>query len=134
MLYSKPRFVPQLASNLYTFEVKTARGINEASVYEAVAHRRYANYSILVWEPTKERAEVERISELCRDFGVGALLATEPQNPRSYEVLVQPQKTQIDVSIVDRFIDVRFPANERIRIEKWLEDQGWMIPPREGPL
>lgn len=133
-LYYKPRFVPAWSTSLYTFEVKTADGINESSVYEAVAHRRYANYSILVWQTNNEHAQTNQIVELCKQFGIGVLVANDPKNPHDYRVLNIAERSEINPIVIDRFIDNRFPTGERIRLENWLHKNGWHQHDREGSL
>ncbi len=134
MLYSRPRFVPQWSSALFTFEVKTAEGIAEASVYEAMAHRRYANYSVLVWQSEPKTARTDRIVELCKEFGIGAVTAEDPANAHDYVVHVPAAKSEVDASVVDEFVDRRFPRNTRINIENWLAELGWQAVPRGGTI
>lgn len=134
ILYYRPRFVPTWSASLYTFEVKTADGINEAAVYEAVAHRRYANYSVLVWQTDGNDAQINQITELCKQFGVGALAADDPTNPSSYRVLNIAERSEINPVVVDQFIDYRFPTTERIRLENWLNENGWNQEEREGQI
>jgi len=134
MVYSRPRFIPIWSAALYTFEIKTYDGISESSVYEAVAHRRYSNFSTLVWQASRDDTKVSRIVELCSQFGVGAVTAEDPSDPYGYILHTTAKKSEIEPSVVDEFVDHRFPKSTRIRIEDWLDQLGWQSTPREGTI
>ncbi|KCZ55619.1 hypothetical protein HY29_10870 [Hyphomonas beringensis] len=132
MLYSRARFVPTLAASLYTFEIKTWDGISDSSVYEAIAHKRYANYSALVWQAEPKDTRNNGIFELCKYHGVGAVTAEDPSNPHDYIVHVAAERAEVDPFVIDQFVDRRFPREARMNMEKWLQEMGWKAIPREG--
>lgn len=134
MLYSRARFIPVWSASLYTFEVKTSDGISEASVYEAIAHRRYANYSVLVWQSVPTDPKNTTIIELCRHFGIGAVTVEVPSDPNNYFIHTPAERSEIDPFVIDQFVDRRFPREARMNIEKWLEEMGWKQSPREGTI
>jgi hypothetical protein len=46
------KFAPSARVDILSFEVKTHRGASLVSVYEALAHARFVNFSYLVWKST----------------------------------------------------------------------------------
>lgn len=126
VVYTPARFLPSWQAELYSFEVKTFDGIGQAAVYEAFSHTRFANYSLLVWQdgPALSRNS-ELVIDLCRQYGVGALTASDPRIPHSYEVQVKPQYFVVSPTGFDSFVIERFPAAKRREIENWLAGNGW---------
>jgi hypothetical protein len=126
VVYTPARFLPSWQPELYSFEVKTQNGINQAAVYEAFSHTRFVNYSILVWEDCPDLSNnSEMVIELCRQYGIGALTASDPRIPHSYTVHTKPQHFGISPTAFDNFVNERFPASKRDEIERWLAENGW---------
>ena len=124
--YKRGIFTPSWESTLYTFEVKCFSTVNQAAVYEAVAHTRFAHYSYLLWqEKEMPSSEKWRIVDLCREFGIGAITAVRPEDENTYKLRAKPKRNQITLSETDSFIRERFSPEYQDRIKKWLSANGW---------
>jgi hypothetical protein len=71
-------YLPSAYVEVTSFEVKRFEGSSDlSSVYEAAAHQRWAHYTYLVIETTKENTEPdENIVKECDRLGVGIMLFT----------------------------------------------------------
>lgn len=111
--------------DIYTFEVKRETTVDTSAVHEALAHRRFSNYSYLVWdcrpEITSER-HAKLIAEMCRDLGVGLIFAHEHDSPTSYRIEFRATRAEVAPDDVDRFIETRLPDAERRDIISALHD------------
>lgn len=125
LVFTRAKFVPSWNTALCSFEVKTADGVSQASVYEAFAHTRFANYSFLIWQGDPASSSVDRLVALCKEFGVGAIVTPAPAIPHSYKVLCAASPTDVDAATVDLFTSQRFSEGDQRRILKWLGSNGW---------
>jgi len=125
-VYSRARYVPSWAADLYSFEVKTRSGVTQSSVYEAFAHTRFVNYSYLVWQGNSPDATRKSgILELCSQFGLGAITMSDPGKLSSYSVEVVAARREITPSTFDAFIRERFSEQKKAAIRDWLAVNGW---------
>lgn len=124
LVYTKGRYVPSWRCELFSFEVKSATGINETAVYEAFAHTRYAHYAYLYWH-TGDREPEHKHIQLCKEFGIGAMTAGNPRDFSTYRVHATAQRRDIDLLSIDRFVEERFTASKKKQIAGWLDGQGW---------
>lgn len=133
--YTRSKFIPSWHTSIYSFEVKTADGIDQSSVYEAFAHTRYVNYSYLVWQSPRSLSESgRRIVALCREFSIGAITAENPDDPYCYEVWCEAKRVNIDAPLGDSFITQRLPKGDKEQILNWLQRNGWTSDIIEGDL
>lgn len=124
--YRRGIYTPSWEASLYSFEVKCYSTVNQAAVYEAVAHTRFVHYSYLLWqEEDMPSAERWQIVDLCREFGVGAITTTIPSDINTYRLRAKPKRNQITVSEIDNFMRERFPSVDKVRIKEWLSKRGW---------
>lgn len=124
--YRRGTFTPAWEASIYSFEVKCASTVDQASVYEAVAHTRFVHYSYLLWqEEDMPSPEKWQIVDLCREFGVGAITASDPEDENSYRLRARPRRNQTTISETDCFIRERFPADQQRRIKNFLSKSGW---------
>lgn len=125
IVFSRGKFVPTWHTALFSFEVKTASGIGEAAVYEAFSHTRFAHYSVLVWQASENCSKSAAITQLCEEYGIGAVTTEAPNVSNSYIVRAAPARTDVNLFAVDRFIEQRFGKHERQSIASWLRANGW---------
>jgi hypothetical protein len=124
--YRRGVFTPAWEASIYSFEVKCQSTVDQAAVYEAVAHTRFAHYSYLLWqEQNMPSAERWRIVDLCREFGIGAITAEDPNDVNTYRLRAKPRRNQITISETDNFIRERFPQELQSEIKAWLSSSGW---------
>lgn len=120
--YTRSKFIPYWTTSIYSFEIKTADGVNQFSVYESFAHTRYVNYSYLFWQALDELSESERrIVALCKEFEIGAITAEDPNNPNNYKVWCESKYRSINPSQFDSFITQRLSPEEQEKILNWLK-------------
>lgn len=124
--YRRGVFTPSWEASIYSFEVKCYSTVDQAAVYEAVAHTRFVHYSYLLWqEEDMPSSEKWRIVDLCREFGVGAITAFDPSDVNTYKLRAAPKRNQITISETDSFIRERFPLELQNKIKEWLGKNGW---------
>lgn len=124
--YRRGIFTPAWEASIYSFEVKCQSTVNQAAVYEAVAHTRFVHYSYLMWqEEDMPSPEKWQIVDLCREFGVGAITASDPKDENTYRLRAKPKRNQITISDTDGFIRERFPFEKQKEIKDWLSMSGW---------
>ena len=124
--YRRGVFTPSWEASIYSFEVKCYSTINQAAVYEAVAHTRFVHYSYLLWQDEEmPNKQSWRIVDLCREFGIGVITTSAPNDVNTYRLRVRPKRNQITILESDKFIQERFPVEEQTRIKEWLSANDW---------
>lgn len=106
-----------------TFEVKPEDSWdNIACVFETAAHSRAATQSILAIHTPNgvpRTADVDRVLEECRRFGVGLLTFDDPANFDTYEILVEPQKLSPNPALLDSFLTQQLSEPSKRQIRLW---------------
>lgn len=91
-----------------TFEIKPAESVGIMGVLEAVAHREAAHLSYVLFATSRASfdasAEADRINELAQKFGVGLILAENPAEVSTWEVLIDAIRHEPDPARLDRFM------------------------------
>jgi hypothetical protein len=124
--YNRGVFTPKWDASIYSFEIKRHHGVDEAAVYEAMAHKRFAHFSYLLWQDREmPDAKSWRIVDLCRDVGVGAITVEAPNDENTYRLRAKPVRQGVSLAASDGFIAQRFPEDEKRRLLSWLSSTGW---------
>ena len=119
------RFSAAASIDTISFEVKTHAGADLASVHEALAHRRFARSSFLVWNRPacicNDRKNYERIEQSCKLHGVGLITAHDPNRTHTYQIRIIAQSAgQTDAANAE-FIHERFSQNSQTRITQEIQ-------------
>ena len=121
-------YLPGKFLDVVTFEVKFWPDLK--GLYEALAHRRRATHSYVVyfpkgqdhtWEP--KPADVARITTEALRYGIGVLLARQEDDFASWTELVEPNKNETDPQMLHSFLTSLTAKDHgfRLSLRKWLE-------------
>lgn len=110
---------------IVTFEVKTSDSITIMGVLEAIAHREAAHRAYVIYATLRtnfeEAIEAERIIELAQKYGVGIVLAEQPEAVESWEILIDAVRHEPDPARLDRFLNDLPSADMKKQLSKWKE-------------
>jgi len=127
LVLGKGHYSPYWITDLFSFEIKTAVGLNQSAVFEALGHSRFANYSYLLWPgPEDLSLKEEAIVALAAEFGVGTVTTSDPAKASSYRVRHASQRRDIESKRIDQFVSDRFSQSTRSQIDGWLRNTGWL--------
>lgn len=101
--------MPGLHLEVWTFEIKTTEAVDVSSVYEAVAHARFATRSYLVFpwpaRPTPDQNErLDAIRGEAERHGIGLIVFVNPGDYETWQEHVPPARTRAEFSRIDEFI------------------------------
>ena len=108
---------------IITFEIKPVESTDIMGVLEAVAHHEAAHRSYVIYALARgdfERsAEAERIIELAQKYGIGLVLAENPDEVETWEILLDAIRHEPDPARLDRFLgDLPSEALKK-QLHKW---------------
>src|SRR6266536_1966311 len=103
------QYLPGKYLEINTFEVKSTHAVNVQAVYEALAHRRAATRSyVLFYIPPDQAAGLQNVVavvvEAARTHGVGVVIAADPYDYETWEELEEAQRFEPDPERLDSFI------------------------------
>ncbi len=114
------RFAPVCFVETVSFEIKTRTGANLQSVHEALAHRRFAESSFLLWNRnvcTCGDQNYRLIEESCRLHGIGLITVHDPHQVHTYEIRIPAEFSIKSADAIDEFIQARFTPGAQALIE-----------------
>ena len=119
-------YVPGRYLEVITFEVKPTNTIDVAAVYEALAHRRAATRAYVITHmPSEKRkdfsAVIDSICDESKKFGVGVILAEDPTNFDTWEVLLEAERYEPDPSRLNEFIAQQTTPELKEQIVRWFK-------------
>lgn len=114
-------YVPGKHLEIITFEVKAPNAINVQAVYEALAHRRAATRSYVLFYIPPERAtalaeDVADVASVARSHGIGVVTAGDPSDYETWDEIVEPRRLPADPERLDAFIREQLSPATRSRI------------------
>jgi len=120
------KFAASACIDILSFEVKTHRGANLVSVYEALAHARFVNLSYLVWNRPacicNDREKYNTLTDACITHGVGLISVHNARDLRTYEIRVTPKRSLVSDDALDEFVITRFSGANQALITSALRD------------
>ena len=106
-----------------TFEVKAEDSLTIMGVLEAIAHREGAHRAYTIFATSIARFEAaiesERIMELAQKYGVGIVLAEQPEKVETWEIMIDAIRHEPDPSRLDRFLADLPSENMKKQLSKW---------------
>jgi hypothetical protein len=117
------------ALEVVSFEVKhSVTQFDVTAVYEALAHTRASNYSVLFYYDPPENSYASRgldevfdeIKFSCSSVGVGLIVSSYPSELKSWKYLVMAERHTTDLRKVDLFLEEAFKTAED---RKWFKDE-----------
>lgn len=116
----------RLDLEVFSFELKRAGDSNVDSVFEAVAHTRYAHYAYLAWHlprnhivPPTKQADVEAN---CRAHGIGLIVFTDPEMPSSYTILLAPSRKSPHPVDVEHYLEKRLKPADLLALKTTVHE------------
>jgi cobalamin biosynthesis Mg chelatase CobN len=118
-------YLPNKFFDLFTFEAKPAWAVDVTAVYEALAHRRAATHSFVVLHVPTDKAEglqpaVDAIVAEAERHGVGVIVAADPSDYESWDVLVEAERVEPDPEALNDFIAVQLSPAAKDEIATWV--------------
>ncbi|HZT88985.1 MAG TPA: hypothetical protein VFA12_13515 [Stellaceae bacterium] len=116
-------YVPGRHFDLFTFEVKSSREIDITAVYEALAHRRRATQSYVVYHCPDANTHDAILGDICEEaskHGIGIIVAENPADPKTWDERVEPTRNNPDPEKLDEFIRTTLPEQTRSQMLKWF--------------
>lgn len=119
-------YVPGRFLEVITFEVKPTNTTDVAAVYEALAHRRAATRAYVITHmPNDKRTEfdavIDAICDESKKFGVGVILADDPANFDTWEVLLEADRYEPDPGRLNEFIAQQTTSELKEQIVRWFK-------------
>jgi hypothetical protein len=111
---------------LFTFELKRCNESDVDSVFEAVAHTRYAHYAYLAWHRPRDgqskKSKQQDVEANCRAHGIGLIIFSDPKMSASYEIVLAPTRKNPHPVDVEQFLSDRFKADDYNALVKRLSE------------
>ncbi|MFG2052819.1 hypothetical protein ACGFI9_02205 [Micromonospora sp. NPDC048930] len=118
-------YVPGKHLDVNTFEIKSPSAVNVQAVYEALAHRRAATRSYVLFyiPPDKAAAlkhDVDEVATAARMHGIGVVTAGNPCDYDTWEELEEAQRFAPDPEKLNDFIGAQLSPATRSLISRRL--------------
>jgi hypothetical protein len=119
-------YLPGRFLEVISFEIKPTNTLDITAVYEALAHRRSATRAYVVGHvPSAERAEmeneVEAVTEEAKKLGIGVIIADDPADFDTWEVLLDADRVEPDPARLNEFIARQTSPELREQIVRWFK-------------
>lgn len=118
-------YVPGKHLDVNTFETKSPGSVNVQAVYEALARRRAATRSYVLFYIPPGRAaslneDVEDVATVARTHGIGVLTAQDPSDYDTWEELEEARRVPADPEKLNGFIAAQLSEGARSLISRRL--------------
>ena len=128
------RYLPGKFLDVVTFEVKWG-GMPIEGLYEALAHRRRANFAYVVcvwpedWRPPSPTEQATMVAEATRQ-GIGVILARQEDDYQRWEELVEPVRHEPDPQHLHDFLENHCNLDGCLAaLRSWLDRDPSELPP-----
>lgn len=124
--YSVFLYLPGRHFEVATFEVKPTDQVTITAVYEALAHRRSATRSFVIYHIPEEQLEKleNELEEICVEAkrqGIGIIVATKPDDYETWDERVEAVRVEPDPNKLNDFIAVQVSEGAKEEIVKWFK-------------
>jgi hypothetical protein len=110
---------------IVTFEIKPEEAVNITGVLEALAHKEGAHRSYVIYSVARtvfdEAVESERILELSQKYGIGVVLAENPEAVETWEMVLDAARHEPDPARLDRFLGDLPSESMKKTLSKWKD-------------
>jgi hypothetical protein len=116
-------YLPGRHFDLFTFEIKPSGQIDITGVYEALAHRRRATQSYVIYHCPDAGPHTEVFDDICEEakkHGIGIIVAENPADPKTWDERVEPTRNNPDPEKLDEFIRTTLSEQTRSQLLKWF--------------
>ena len=109
-----------------SFEVKPTDSIDITATYEALAHRRASTRAYVVGHvPTDKRegmgTEIEEVTAEAKKVGIGFIIADNPQDFDTWEVLLDAERVEPDPVRLNEFIAKQMTDEIKEQVVRWFK-------------
>lgn len=134
-------YLPGKFLDVITFEVKLGMPLD--GLYEALAHRRRANFAYVVcvcpkpwpeWQyatPPSEENQAALIAEATRQ-GIGVILVRQEDDFGLWSELVKPVRHEPDPQYLHDFLETQCDSDSLNELREWLDRASFDLRPVEG--
>lgn len=113
------RFEPVPTLDLYTVEVKPPGAQPLTGLHQTLAHGRFADFVVFV--TSKVAGTSLEVEAQAAKFGVGLVFYGDPDDWRSYEMVVEPKRTTPDPDLRDQFLSAALKEDGSVdEVLSWL--------------
>ena len=121
------KFPPAQVFEIITFEIKPQDRVSVVGVFEALAHRQFANRSYVLYHvPAQAESTLEdfqegnRILDAARKFGVGIILAGDVGDWDTWNTVLESEYKTLDPEHADSFISACLGEDDQKAITEWF--------------
>ncbi len=119
-------YLPGRFLEVISFEVKPTSTLDITAVYEALAHRRSATRAYVVGHVPESansdmQNEIEAVTEEAKKLGVGVIIADDPADFDTWEVLLDADRVEPDPGRLNEFIARQTSPELREQIVRWFK-------------
>lgn len=119
-------YVPGRYLEVITFEVKPTNTTDVSAIYEALAHRRAATRAyVIAHMPNDKRADfsavIDAICDESKKYGVGVILADDPIDFDTWEVMLEADRCDPDPGRLNEFIAQQTTSELKEQIVRWFK-------------
>jgi hypothetical protein len=124
--YSVFLYLPGRHFEVATFEVKPSDQVTITAVYEALAHRRSATRSFVIYHIPEDKLknlenDLEEICVEAKRQGIGVIVATKPDDYEAWDERVEAARVEPDPNKLNDFIAVQVSEASKEEIVKWFK-------------
>ncbi|MCO1594867.1 hypothetical protein M8C17_06770 [Micromonospora sp. RHAY321] len=118
-------YVPGKHLDVNTFEIKSPNAVNVQAVYEALAHRRAATRSYVLFYVPPDQAsalkdDVADVAAAARMHGIGVVTAGDPYDYGTWEELEEARRVEPDPERLNDFVAEQLTEHTRSLISRRL--------------
>lgn len=119
-------FVPNKSLEVITFEIKKKEDYSVKSLFETAAHTYFAHRAYLsIHRPDDDykQQEYQKIIKECERFSIGLITFSNPDDWRTYSIVVEAKKCNPEPKNVDLFIRNQISHQKKIALRDMLLKQ-----------
>lgn len=120
-------YLPNKYFDITTFEIKTHAGFDIVGLYEALAHRRFATRSYVVYHvPSKERNDEYKkylytITYEAKKHGIGVIVIEDPDKYETWIEEVEATRVTPDPDDMNEFIISQVSEKSKNEVLHWIK-------------
>lgn len=125
--YSVFLYLPGRHFEVATFEVKATEQVTITAIYEALAHRRSATRSFVIYHVPADQMNDQMesaLDEICveaKRHGIGVIVTAKPDDYETWDERVEAARVEPDPNKLNDFIAVQVSEGAKEEIVKWFK-------------
>jgi hypothetical protein len=119
-------YLPGRFLEVISFEIKPTNTLDITAVYEALSHRRSATRAYVVGHIPRAAqdemgSELDVVTEEAKKLGIGVIVADDPADFDTWEVLLDADRIEPDPARLNEFIARQTTPELREQIVRWFK-------------